>query len=37
MKYYTADANALLAWTRDDSKKYLEDIQEKLFDFLKNE
>lgn len=37
LKYYTADANALLAWTRDDSKKYLEDIQDKLSDFLKNE
>lgn len=37
MKYYTADANALLAWTRDDSKKYLEDIQDKLSDFLKHE
>ena len=35
LKYYTEDANALLAWSRTDSKKYLEDITQKLEDFLK--
>ena len=35
LKYYTEDANALLAWSRTDSKKYLEDIKQKLENFLK--
>lgn len=35
MKYYTADANALLAWTKTDAKAYLGDIQDKLTNFLK--
>lgn len=34
LKYYTDNANALLAWTRSDSKKYLADIKNKLKDFL---
>ena len=34
LKYYTDNANALLAWTRSDSKKYLNDIKTKLKDFL---
>lgn len=35
MKYYTSDANALLAWTRGDAEKYRDDIIEKLTDFLR--
>lgn len=35
LKYYTEDANALLAWSRTDSEKYLEDIKQKLENFLK--
>ena len=35
MKYYTADANALLAWTKNDATAYLDDIQNKLTNFLK--
>lgn len=35
MKYYTSDANALLAWTRGDAEKYHDDIIEKLTDFLR--
>ena len=35
LKYYTEDANALLAWSRTDSKEYLEDIKQKLENFLK--
>lgn len=34
LKYYTEDANALLSWSRTDSVKYLNDITEKLKDFL---
>ena len=35
LKYYTDNANALLAWTRSDSAKYLSDMKNKLEDFLK--
>lgn len=34
LKYYTDNANALLAWTRSDSNEYLADIKNKLKDFL---
>ena len=34
LKYYTEDANALLAWTRFDSERYLADIKNKLQNFL---
>lgn len=34
MKYYTADVNALMAWTRLDAKAYLKDIKKQIEDFL---
>jgi len=35
MKYYTPEANNLLAWGKKDSENYLKDILEKLKPFLK--
>ncbi len=34
MKYYTADVNALMAWTRPDAEAYLKDIKKQINDFL---
>jgi hypothetical protein len=36
MKYYTPEANNLLAWGKKDSENYLKDILEKLKPFLKS-